>query len=146
MKYTFKLEALRQYRNFQEDLKQKDLAHARRQRDQDMDKLAVLMEKRRQAEQDLESEQHSTSGPHMAMYDTYLNRISGEIAVQRQKVAAAEHHCQQKMAELLQAVKHRKTIDKLKEKDFNAYVESLNQNEQKFINEIAINQFARNHS
>ena len=146
MGYNFKLEALRQYRNFQEDIKKKELAQAQRDRDQEIEYLDTLIDKRYQLEQDLKSEQqNSTNGPHMALYDQYLTRISDEITKQRQKLEDAETRCKQKMGNLLQAMQHRKTIEKLKEKDFHTYMESLNQTEQKFINEIAINQFARNH-
>lgn len=146
MGYHFKLEALRQYRNFQEDIKKKELAQAQRDRDQEIERLDALKDKRFQLEQDLKSEQqNSTNGPHMALYDQYLKRISVEISAQRKKLEGAETLCKEKMGDLLQAMQHRKTIDKLKEKDFHTYMESLNQTEQKFINEIAINQFARNH-
>lgn len=146
MSFNFKLEALRRYRNFQEDIKKKDLAQAQRHRDQEIEHLETLIDKRIQVEHDLKSEQeNSTNGPHMALYDHFLKRISGEIAAQRKKIEDAESLCKEKMAHLLKAMQHRKTIEKLKEKDFHSYIESLNQTEQKFINEIAINQFARKH-
>jgi flagellar protein FliJ len=145
MGYNFKLEALRQYRSFQEDIKKKELAQAQRYRDQELEHLETLTDKRIQVEADLKSEQqNSTNGPHMALYDQYLKRISIEIAAQREKLENAEMLCKEKMGNLLQAIQHRKTIEKLKEKDFHLYIESLNQTEQKFINEIAINRFARN--
>ncbi len=144
MSFKFRLEALRQYRNFQEDALQKELAQAQRERDQEVDRLQSLLDKRSRAEEDLKREQEkSTNGPHMALYDTYLNRLEGEIADQRMRVNQAENMCKQKMQELLEAMQNRKTIDKLKEKDLQAYMENLNQNEQKFLNEIAINKFAR---
>lgn len=146
MGYHFKLEALRQYRNFQEDIKKKELAQAQRYRDQQIEYLDALIDKRSQLELDLKSEQQNASnGPHMALYDQYLKRISKEITAQRQKLEEAETRCKEKMGNLHQAMQHRKTIEKLKEKDFHAYMQSLNQTEQKFINEIAINQYARNH-
>jgi flagellar FliJ protein len=145
MSFEFKFEALRQYRNYQEDLMQKKLAQARRLKEQAADLLESLLEKRCRAEQHIKREQeNSTSGPHMAMYDHYQLRISKEIAAQRQRLKDAEALCKQKMGELIVAMQNRKTLDKLKEKDLRAYMDTLNQKEQKFINEIAINQFARN--
>lgn len=145
MSFKFKLEALRQYRNFQEDLLQKELAHAQRDRDQEIDRLQALMDKRSRAEDDLKCQQgKSTNGPHMALYDAYIQRLTGEIADQRSRVKQAEVLCQKKMRDLLEAMQNRKAIDKLKEKDFQAYREELSQTEQKFLNEIAINQFTRN--
>jgi flagellar FliJ protein len=145
MVYNFKLEALRQYRTFQEDIRKKELAQAQRERDQEIEHLDALKDKRVELEHDFKSEQqNSTNGPHMALYDRYLKRISVEISAQQQRLEAAETRCKEKMGYLLQARQHRKTIEKLKEKDFHTYMKSLDLTEQKFINEIAINRFARN--
>lgn len=147
MSFKFRLEALRQYRGFQEDMLQKELAQAQRMRDQEIDILESLIDKRARAERSFLSEQEkSTNGAHLSMYGNYLKRVSDEIEDQRMRVKAAETECSQKMEALLQAMQHRKTIDKLKEKDLHAYMENLNQNEQKFINEIGINQFVRNNT
>jgi len=144
MSFKFRLEALRQYRTFKEDALQKELAQAQRHRDQEGDRLQSLLDKRTRAEESLKREQEkSTNGPHMALYDTFLNRLGGEISDQRDRIGQAEAQCNQKMQELLEAMQHRKTIDKLKEKDLQAYMENLSQNEQKFLNEIAINKFSR---
>ncbi len=144
MSFKFRLEALRQYRNFQEDALQKELAQTQRDRDQEVDRLQSLLDKRSRTQESLQREQEkSTNGPHMALYDAYLNRLSGEISDQRVRVQPAETLCSHKMQELLEAMQNRKTIDKLKEKDLQAYMENLNQTEQKFLNEIAINKFAR---
>jgi flagellar FliJ protein len=70
--------------------------------------------------------------------------LTAEIADQRARVEQAEMLCQKKMQALLEAMQNRKAIDKLKEKDFQAYREELGQTEQKFLNEIAINRFTRN--
>lgn len=145
MSFKFRLEALRRYRNFQEDLLQKELAQAQRERDQEIDMLQSLIDKRARAEEDLKREQeNSTNGPHMALYDTYLQRITAEISEQRIRVEEADSLCNTKMQALLEAMQNRKSIEKLKEKDLQAYMETLNLNEQKFLNEIAINQFTRN--
>ena len=145
MSFKFKLEALRRYRSFQEDLVQRELAEAQRDRDQEIDRLQSLMDKRSRAENDLRRQQASrTHGPQMALYDTYIQRLTGEISEQQIRIKQAEAKCSEKMQALLEAMQNRKSIDKLKEKDLRAYMEALNQTEQKFLNEIAINQFTRN--
>ena len=145
MSFKFKLEALRRYRSFQEDVLQKELAHAQRNRDREIDRLRSLMDKRTLAENDLKRRQErSTNGPRMALFDTYIQRLTGEIAEQRVRVKQADAVCNEKMQALLEAMQNRKTIDRLKEKDLQAYMEKLSRNEQKFLNEIAINQFTRN--
>jgi flagellar FliJ protein len=142
--FKFKLEALIRYRNFQEDILQKELSQAQRDRDQEIDRLQALLDKRSRAENDLKDQQEkSTNGPYMALYDAYIQRLTGEIADQRARVEQAEMACQEKMQALLEAMQNRKAIEKLKEKDFQAYREEMGQTEQKFLNEIAINRFTR---
>jgi flagellar FliJ protein len=144
MAYEFKLEALRQYRHFKEEMLQKELAEMQRNRDQEIALLAEMVDKRTRSEQDMIEEQEKhTRGPRMAMYETYLKRLAEDIKNQRKKVEKAEALCSEKMSALLEAVQERKSIEKLKEKGLKAYMDNLNQNEQKFLNEIAINRFVR---
>lgn len=144
MGFEFKLEALRRYRNFQEEMVQKELSIAQRNLNQEIDFLEELLDKRTRTENYLKEEQkRETNGTSMALYDSYLKRISKEISAHRIRVEEAQEVYNKIMADLLEAMQKRKSIDKLKEKDLKNYTEILNQNEQKFINEIAINQFIR---
>lgn len=144
MGFEFKLEALRRYRHFKEEMLQKELAEMQRNRDQEIALLSEIIDKRTRAEQDMIGEQEKrTRGPRMALYETYLNRLTEDIKTQLQRVEKAEALCSEKMSALLEAVQERKSIEKLKEKGLKAYIENLNRNEQKFLNEIAINHFVR---
>lgn len=143
MQYHFKLEALRQYRQFQEDILQKELSDALRFRDHLAQVLDDQLAMRAQAESDLERRQtESTTGPQMSVYESYLKRIGKQIEQQRFKVEQADKLCLERRTVLLAAVQKRKALDKLKEQDYEAYLSDLNQKEQKFINEMAINRFA----
>lgn len=143
MQYQFKLEALRRYRQFQEDKLQKELSDALRFRDHLAQALDDQLAMRGQAESDLERLQdESTTGPQMAVYESYLKRIGKQIEQQRLKVEQADKLCLERRTVLLAAVQKRKALDKLKEQDYEAYLADLNQKEQKFINEMAINRFS----
>lgn len=143
VQYRFKLEALRQYRQFQEDKLQKELSEALRFRDHLAQVLDDQLAMRNQTESDLERLQtESTTGPQMTVYESYLRRISEQIEQQRLKVEQADKLCLERRTVLLAAVQKRKALDKLKEKDHESYLADLNQKEQKFINEMAINRFA----
>jgi flagellar FliJ protein len=143
MDYRFKLEALRQYRAFQEEERQKELAEALRLRDQEVEILAELIDLRHKTEKDLESKQNGRiTGPFLSIYSTYLNKLASDIFAQNHKVAAAEKNLDKCREALLTAMQKRKTLEKLKEKGFKAYLEKLNREEEKFINEMAISRFA----
>ncbi len=145
MGYHFKLEALRNYRQYQEEIKQKELAEADQIRQQIVDELKMKIIKQHETEQNLETHQkENAAAPMMALYASYLKKISAEITLQRQKLAAAEAMCKKKRDDLLLAMQKRKALERIKEKDFEKYMATLEHKEAKFINEMAINRFALN--
>ena len=145
MDYRFKLEALRQYRSFQEETQQKEMAEAQRTRDQQAQKLEGLINLRKQTEEDLKSKQkESITGPYLTIYNDYLNQLESDIFSQRYKLLDAEKNLKSKREALLTAMQKRKTLDKLKEKGLKAHMENLSSEEEKFINEMAISRFTIN--
>jgi flagellar protein FliJ len=145
MDYRFKLEALRQYRVFQEEARQKELAEAMRLRDQQAEVLARLIEQRNRTEMDLKTRQNDgTTGPHLTIFSNYLNKLASDIFSQNHKVAEAEKNLDKTREALLVAMQKRKTLDKLKEKGLKAHMDRLSREEEKFINEMAISRFNHN--
>ena len=141
MPYTFKLEALRKLHEFEEERMQKELSDAQRLREAAAQKLAEQTELRERTEKDFASQQEKSAAAQCAMYRGFLQRLSEEIELLRQKLMVAERTCEKKRQALLAAVKKRKTLDRLKEKGQQAYREDKNSDEGKFIDEIAINRF-----
>jgi len=145
MDYRFKLEALRQYRSFQEETRQKEMADAQRIRDRESRILSELTELRNQTEKDLKSKQkESIMAPYLAIYSNYLNKLESDIFAQKHKLADAEKMLEKTREALLAAMQKRKTLEKLKEKGLKVHLENLNSQEEKFINEMAISRFAIN--
>ena len=145
MPYEFKLEALRRYRQFEEDQLQKELAEAQRVVEQAQDLLKAHMALRQKTEHEFRKSSQSgeASASQAAMYRSYLQRLAGEIIVCHQQVQSAESACRKVRDALLNAMKRRKALDRLKEKGEQAFMAELNSQEQKFINEMAIQGFAR---
>jgi flagellar protein FliJ len=142
MDYRFKLEALRQYRVFQEETRQKELAEARRWRDQQADVLTRLIDLRNQTEQQMKIKQNGgVTGPHLTIFSNYLDTLASDIFSQHHIVDEAEKNLDKTREALLTAMQKRKTLDKLKEKGLKAYLDRLSRDEEKFINEMAISRF-----
>ncbi len=142
MDYRFKLEALRQYRTYQEELRQKEMAEAQRLRDQAADSLEALIALRDKTEKDLRAKQKEyTTGPHLAIYNNYLDKIGSDIFAQKFKLSEAQKIFTIKRDALLAAMQKRKTLEKLKEKGLKEHLEQMNSEEAKFINEMAISRF-----
>jgi flagellar protein FliJ len=145
MAYRFKLEALRRYRQYEEERLQKQLAEAVRRREDAAGALNDLLAQQSATESELHHNQnHRPLGSHVCMYVRYLQRLEGKIAAQREHLCEVEKEVDRNRDDLMEAVKKRKTLDTLKEKGLKAYIAALDHEELKFINEIAINRFSSN--
>ena len=142
MDYRFKLEALRKYRVFQEEVRQKEMAEALRGRNQQVEILNELIDLRNKTEKEMKSKQNSgITGPCLTIYSNYLDKLASDIFSQNHKVAEAEKNLDKCREALMVAMQKRKTLDKLKEKGLQAYMSRLCHEEEKFINEMAISRF-----
>jgi flagellar FliJ protein len=146
MGYEFKLEALRRYRQHQEETLQKKMAKAQRHLETMMDRLSELLALRERTEEDLKQcQQQSATGQQMTMYLHFLKKLTKDIEQQQLIVAQQHQTCEQAREEVLNAMKKRKILEKLKEKEIQRYMRNLDQEEQKFINEMAINRYTLKH-
>jgi flagellar FliJ protein len=141
--FQFRFEALLIARRHAEDCLQKELSAARRAL---ADEQAALKEKKNSRRQCLQEQRRKQRrgfrGPDMLLFQTYLQRMERDIDAQQKRVAAAERKAAQKRQALIEAVKKRKILEKLKEKDQESHRQRLAEAERKFIDEVA----ARNHS
>jgi flagellar FliJ protein len=141
--FQFRFEALLTARRHAEDCLQKELSVARRAL---ADEQTVLKEKKNSRRQCLQEQRRKQRrgfrGPDMLLFQTYLQRLERDIDAQQKRVAAAERKVGQKRQALIEAVKKRKILEKLKEKDQESHRRRLAEAERKFIDEVA----ARNHS
>lgn len=145
MGYQFKLEALRRYRQFQEEARQKELSDAIKIYDQFVKEMQLKVDRRKEIEQELKTQQSTNAtAPMISLYESFLRKISTDIRFQRKKVADAEKRCDEKRINLMNAMQKRKALERIKEKDLNDYLSALEQKEAKFINEMALNRFALN--
>jgi flagellar FliJ protein len=77
------------------------------------------------------------------LYYPYLERLTQEIELHMKSVAAAERKVAQRRQALLEAMKKRKILDKLKEKQFQTHLKAEAGREQRFTDESAAQQHAR---
>jgi len=142
MGFQYKLEALRQYRQFQENRLQKDLSDAVRSLEALRSILAHQVARRRRCQEEFERHlENGAAASQTAMYPGYLKRLGDEIAVRSAEVSAEEKTCDQIRVALVEAMKKRRMLDRLKKKGEQAFMAELDTLEQKFIGEMAINRF-----
>jgi flagellar protein FliJ len=140
--YEFHFESLLNHRKFLEESIQRELALARKHMVMAEKELERLGIKERQVAFDLKQKQQGTMSAHeFVLCQTFLERLSKEIEQQHQKVCEAQFKVDSTRNELIEAVKRRETLEKLKEKGLEAYARKLSKNEQDGLNETAVIRF-----
>ncbi|MCL2171923.1 MAG: flagellar export protein FliJ, partial [Defluviitaleaceae bacterium] len=69
-------------------------------------------------------------------YNLYIEKIKERIKLQMAQLARAEALMKAKRAELIEAMKDRKILDTLKEKEYEAYLDEEKKNEQKILDDL----------
>jgi len=143
--YRFKLQALLNHRRHQEEVCQKELAEAQRDLSDAQEKLKIIKKDKRdnilklQARQ---TERHNTSN--ILIFINYIEQLTRDLDAQMQQVDHASQHVTEKRDNLIAIMKNRKTLEKLKEKQWLEYQQKMMQTERKFNDEIAATRHIRN--
>ena len=136
--FKFRFETVLVTRRHAEETLQKDLSDARRVLAAEQAALRDKKGTRRQCLQDLRrKQQQSFRVPDIHLYGPYLERLERDIDLQQKRVAGAERKVNQKRLALVEAVKKRKILEKLKEKNEQDYLKSMTVRERKFMDEVA---------
>ena len=80
----------------------------------------------------------------LVYYETYLNNLRKKIHATEMKIKEFGKMADDKRDEVIQASKEKKIFEKLKEKHFNEFKKTIISNEQKQLDEVAINKYNRN--
>jgi len=141
--FRFRFETLLSARRHAEEGHQRELAEARRGLAAEQAALGRKKHARRQCVQDrLRQQRQGFRGPDMLLFDAYLHRLERDIEAQQKRVASAERMVGQRRQALLEAVKKRKMLERLKEKDLENHLRLLAEHERKFMDDVAV----RSHS
>jgi flagellar FliJ protein len=146
MGYRFRLEALQRFRKFQEDELQREFAEVQKLKDQAIACLNEYETQLKKTRNELYQQQNdSAQGSLLAIFPRFLERMTEKITDQQKTIAGIEKQLEAKRQALMEAMQKRKTLEKLKEKELDTYMAELSLEEQKFINEMAINRFNLKH-
>ena len=142
--YKFNLESLLNHRKYTEEICQRELAEFKRRLGNEKKKLRDYKTQKQKCWAQLQRKQNE--GYHASeilVYIRYNDRLTKEIAYQRHRVMAAKKEFVQKRIALIEAMKKRKILEKLKAKELQEYQRMIRKKEQDFMNEIAVNQHNR---
>jgi flagellar FliJ protein len=143
--YQFKLQALLNHRRHQEEVCQKELAEAQRDLSDAQRKLENIKKDKGDNIQKLQArqtERHNASK--ILIFINYIEQLSRDLDTQAQQVDHASQHVTEKRDNLIAIMKKRKTLEKLKEKQWLEYQQNMMKAERKFNDEIAATRHVRN--
>lgn len=141
--FKFNLQPLLNHRRYLEEVLQKELAQFRKRLIAEQNKLRHLKEKKREYSQRLQQRQQiNGTVSDLILYLRYLDRLSTELEHQHRQVVAAEKNFKNKRNDLIEIMKKRKVLEKLKENRSKAYQQQMLKNERKFMDEVAAKQFS----
>jgi flagellar FliJ protein len=143
--YRFKLQALLNHRRHQEEVCQKELAEAQRDLADAQKRLESIKKDKKDNIQKLQArqtERHNASN--ILIFINYIEQLSRDLDAQIQQVDHASQHVTEKRDNLIAIMKKRKTLEKLKEKQWLEYQQKMTQAERKFNDEVAATRHIRN--
>ncbi len=142
--HRFTLEALLNHRRHQEEVCQKELAQTERLLADEKGKLRRLKNEKRDNIEKLQIKQKDKLNvSDIILSVNYIQQLSEKIEEQKKCVQEATQMVNQKRHELITIVKKRKTLEKLKEKEWLAYQQKMMQTERKLMDDVASTRYAR---
>lgn len=142
--FIFRFETLLTTRRHAEEARQKELSEAKRALAAEQALLRESRETRRRSLMELGRRQgEGFRAADLALFGSYLDRLAREIDARIKRVAAAERRVGQQRLLVIEAMKRRKVLEKLRERDEREFRDTHARNERKFIDEVAIGRHTR---
>jgi flagellar protein FliJ len=143
--YQFNLEPLLNHQRFIEEQHQKALAEIRQKLEEQNALLEQLLRKEATMTARLKEKQSEPlSSDDLILYRHYFDRLREEVARQRERTLETERCFRVKQEALIEAVKKREMLEKLKAKGLSAYQEKIIRKERADLNEAGLNAYNRN--
>ena len=140
----FKLEPVLHYRSSIEDTLRRVLSEKRERLKSERDGLEALITRRQAHLRELGKKLRTGLGvAENFLYIDYLERMDDEMVIRKKAVDAAEEAAEIERGRLIEAVRQRKTLERLKEKHMDAHEKECHKRETGLLDEIAVNRFNR---
>ena len=142
--YRFRLEALLNHRRYQEEVCQKELAQAQIELSDERVKLNQKKNLKQESLEKLQTKKkENPTVTDIMLHMNYLTKLSKDIENQALRVQKSTTLVELKRHELISIMKKRKTLKKIKDKDWQSYQQKLMQDERKLMDEAASTRHVR---
>jgi flagellar FliJ protein len=135
-KFIFKLQSILNLRKQKEDSVKNELANAMRRLEAEKRKLASLEYTLDETVREFNEKTKKTTVHELIEFNEYLSILNSRIKAQKENVNNAAQYVDKVREELVKAMKDRKIMDKLKDKQFEEFLLEQKQLEQKTNDEI----------
>jgi len=140
--FRFKLQTLLDQRRRREDVLQVELAEIIREEAKELNRLAELESRRAELQARRAKLERRNAAVELQM-DEYAQALRDDIKVQHLTVDAVRERLEAKRAEVLEAMKARKVIEALRDKQQRDYILAIARAEQSMLDEMASLKHAR---
>jgi|APFre7841882590_1041340.scaffolds.fasta_scaffold34368_2 flagellar FliJ protein len=142
--YRFNLQVLLDYRKHIEEGLQIELAQIQRVFERERQSLLSYQREKHHYEEELaRREEHEILVSEALLYRDYLRGMRIKIREQRAVVAKVKVELDTKREALLEATKRRKVLEKIKERDWKRFMETVLKKERIFLDELGIRKYQR---
>lgn len=144
MAFQFRLQRVLKYRETIEDTRKKEFSEISRIYELEAEKLRSLREEQGEKLQELGELQRGILNLLVILfYHAYLARLRTEIDAQEKRVEEVRLEKEQKREALIQASKDKKVLERLRERELEAYQKEEDRKLQVFMDEIGTSKAAR---
>lgn len=142
MKFKFSLESLLRLRLQLEEQKEIEYGQILQKLQEAKEKLHYIEEEQKKSfEHWREKVERQGTVSLWKEYQPYLQKVKRELEESQRCCSKLEIEVENKRQDLLEAVRQRKTIESLKEKDFEAFQKEVQRQEQKVVDELVTFQY-----
>jgi len=142
--YKFSLQSLLNHRKHIEENLDKELGRIKRVVNNEKRRLENIGKEKIKCRKELREKQGAGKKVNkIILYFNYLDKLSKDIDKQKRCLKDVEKEYDIKRSELIEAMKKRKTLERLREKEMKAFNYSEMKVEQDIMNEVAANRFIR---
>jgi flagellar FliJ protein len=136
-KFVFNLASILSIKEKMEDLKKNEMARAIMELEAEKAKLLMLEQTRALCIQSFRDSINTGVKPDdIRRHNVYLDKLKVLIAEQKEAIIRAEAKVEEKRLELVEAMRERKSLDRLKENEYEEYLVEDKKIEQKSIDEV----------
>ncbi|MCL1863176.1 MAG: flagellar export protein FliJ [Defluviitaleaceae bacterium] len=142
-RFNFRLQQYLGVKEQIEDQKELEYAKSLRVLEEEKQKLAEFIRRREETVESLRIAVSKSISPfEIRRYNNNIERLKHQIAVQEERVKAAEEFVEQKRLELVQAMKERKALEIVKENQHEEFLKEEQLAEQKQVDELVSFKYA----